>query len=225
MGSKALERSGHRVVAYDARGHGASTPAPSPDAYSYEELGADLPRVLDDHGWSGRSSPARRWAPTRSCGWRSSSPSGSPASSSSRPPTSPMTSATRPRSRAGTRWPRACAAAASRASSRPTATPGCPRRGARRCYVRAASAWRARAPGGGRRRAAGRAALEALRRARGPWAIDVPAVVVAGRDEADPGHPFAVGEAYARADPGRRGSSSRRRASRRSRGRAASCRR
>ena len=29
MGSKALERSGHRVIAYDARGHGRSDPAPS----------------------------------------------------------------------------------------------------------------------------------------------------------------------------------------------------
>ena len=28
MGSKALERSGHRVAAYDARGHGRSSPAP-----------------------------------------------------------------------------------------------------------------------------------------------------------------------------------------------------
>ncbi len=35
-------------------------------------------------------------------------------------------------------------------------------------------------------------------------AIDVPAVVVADRDEADPGHPLAVGEAYARAIPGAR---------------------
>ena len=34
--------------------------------------------------------------------------------------------------RAGTRWPTACAAAASRASSRPTATRACPTRGARR---------------------------------------------------------------------------------------------
>jgi len=33
MGSKALERSGHRVVAYDARGHGRSDPAPGPEDY------------------------------------------------------------------------------------------------------------------------------------------------------------------------------------------------
>ena len=47
MGSKALERSGHRVIAYDARGHGQSAPA-SP--YSYEALAGDLLRVLDDAG-------------------------------------------------------------------------------------------------------------------------------------------------------------------------------
>jgi pimeloyl-ACP methyl ester carboxylesterase len=50
MGSKALERDGHRVVAYDARGHGASKPAPEPDAYGYPALAADLLAVLDDRG-------------------------------------------------------------------------------------------------------------------------------------------------------------------------------
>ena len=50
MGSRALERSGHRVVAYDARGHGRSGPAPDPSAYTYPELSADLLAVLDDRG-------------------------------------------------------------------------------------------------------------------------------------------------------------------------------
>ena len=50
MGSRALERSGHRVISYDARGHGQSSPAPRPDAYGYGELAADLEAVLDDRG-------------------------------------------------------------------------------------------------------------------------------------------------------------------------------
>lgn len=48
MGSRTLERSGHRVVAYDARGHGHSSPAPVPDAYTYGLLADDLGAVLDD---------------------------------------------------------------------------------------------------------------------------------------------------------------------------------
>ena len=50
MGSRALERDGHRVIAYDARGHGKSTPAPEPDAYGYAALAGDLLAVLDDRG-------------------------------------------------------------------------------------------------------------------------------------------------------------------------------
>jgi pimeloyl-ACP methyl ester carboxylesterase len=47
MGSRSLERSGHLVVSYDARGHGRSTPAPESDAYGYEHLAEDLVAVLD----------------------------------------------------------------------------------------------------------------------------------------------------------------------------------
>src|SRR5581483_10034792 len=50
MGSRSLERSGHRVIAYDARGHGRSSPAPARDAYTYDDLGSDLIAVLDDRG-------------------------------------------------------------------------------------------------------------------------------------------------------------------------------
>jgi len=50
MGSKMLERSGHRVIKYDARGHGHSSPAPSPDAYTYDLLAADAIAMLDARG-------------------------------------------------------------------------------------------------------------------------------------------------------------------------------
>jgi 3-oxoadipate enol-lactonase len=46
MGSRTLERSGHRVIAYDARGHGRSSPAPARE-YGYERLAADALEVLD----------------------------------------------------------------------------------------------------------------------------------------------------------------------------------
>ena len=45
-GSRALERAGHRVVAYDARGHGESDPAPAGQGYGYPELVGDLERVV-----------------------------------------------------------------------------------------------------------------------------------------------------------------------------------
>ena len=47
MWSKNLERNGHRVVMYDARGHGRSEPA---DSYGYDALATDLLAVLDDRG-------------------------------------------------------------------------------------------------------------------------------------------------------------------------------
>jgi pimeloyl-ACP methyl ester carboxylesterase len=50
MGSRALERSGHRVIAYDARAHGRSAPAPNATDYGYELLAADLLAVLDRLG-------------------------------------------------------------------------------------------------------------------------------------------------------------------------------
>jgi pimeloyl-ACP methyl ester carboxylesterase len=45
-GSRALERAGHRVVGYDARGHGESDPAPAGEGYGYPQLVGDLERVV-----------------------------------------------------------------------------------------------------------------------------------------------------------------------------------
>ena len=45
MGSTALQRGGMRVLAYDARGHGHSSPAPDRE-YGYEHLASDLAAVV-----------------------------------------------------------------------------------------------------------------------------------------------------------------------------------
>lgn len=46
-GSKALSRRGFHLASYDARGHGESGPAPEGSRYGYPDLVADLDRVLD----------------------------------------------------------------------------------------------------------------------------------------------------------------------------------
>lgn len=45
-GSKALARAGHTQIAYDARAHGESPPAPDGEGYTYAELAGDLGRVI-----------------------------------------------------------------------------------------------------------------------------------------------------------------------------------
>jgi pimeloyl-ACP methyl ester carboxylesterase len=47
MGSRALERGGHRVLSYDARGHGHSAPGD----YEYADLARDLETVMDAAGF------------------------------------------------------------------------------------------------------------------------------------------------------------------------------
>jgi pimeloyl-ACP methyl ester carboxylesterase len=46
--SKALPRAGYRLVMYDARGHGESAAPDDPDAYEYSDLCADLVQVMDE---------------------------------------------------------------------------------------------------------------------------------------------------------------------------------
>jgi pimeloyl-ACP methyl ester carboxylesterase len=48
MGSTTLQRAGHRVISYDARGHGRSAPAADAKDYGYERLARDLAAVLDE---------------------------------------------------------------------------------------------------------------------------------------------------------------------------------
>ena len=203
MGSKALERDGHRVVAYDARGHGRSSAAPSPDAYGYDALARDLLAVMDASGveravLAGASMGAHTLlrvaldAPERVAGAVVVTPAFDPGA---------------PRDFA--RWD---------ALSRGLRTGGI--EGfveAYRVDDEVPEAWRDTVRTVLRQRMAQHGdlgaladALHATPRSR-PFeslgelgSLSVPAVVVASRDDADPGHPLAVGEAYAAAIPGAR---------------------
>lgn len=50
MGSRYLARAGAELVAYDARGHGQSGPAPDPAAYEYEDMVGDLDLAIGTVG-------------------------------------------------------------------------------------------------------------------------------------------------------------------------------
>jgi pimeloyl-ACP methyl ester carboxylesterase len=203
MGSRALERAGHRVVAYDARGHGASSPAPAAAQYGYELLAADLEAVLDSLGLqravlAGASMGAHtalRLAlthPQRVAALALITPSFDPDA---------------PREQHElARWD---------ALARGL------REGGVEGFVRAydldavPEAWRETVAKVLRQRLGAHEhplavadALEAVPRSR-PFerideleAVAAPTVVIASRDEADPGHPLAVGERYAEAIPG-----------------------
>jgi pimeloyl-ACP methyl ester carboxylesterase len=53
-GSRALARAGYRVVTYDARGHGGSGPAPAGESYGYPRLVEDLERVVSSQVGEGK---------------------------------------------------------------------------------------------------------------------------------------------------------------------------
>ena len=205
MGSKALERSGHRVIACDARGHGRSSPAPTPEAYTYDDLGRDLEAVLDAQGieravLAGASMGAHTllWlalgAPDRVAGAVVITPAYDPVSHD--------------REGRFEYWD-ALADGLERggidgfieASARPDVP----------------EAWQETVEKVTRQRLSQHEhldavadALRAVPRSR-PFGeiselnrISVPTVVVASADEPDPGHPQSVGEAYAAAIPGAR---------------------
>ena len=203
MGSKSLERSGHRVIAYDARGHGASEPAPNPGAYEYADLAADLATVLDDHGidravLAGASMGAHtilRLAldtPERVAGMVLITPAYDPEGHDD--------------AERFARWD---------ALSEGLRTGGVD--GFVEAYgdPQMPDAWKEtvlkvvrQRLGAHERPEAVADALRVVPRSR-PFGdlhdleqLEIPAVVVASRDEADPGHPLAVGEDYARTIPG-----------------------
>jgi len=202
MGSRALERSDHRVVLYDARGHGQSSPAGSPEAYGYDQLAADLEAVLDEltidcavlAGASMGAHTAVRFAlrrPERVAGLVIITPAfdGRPAT---------------PERLA--RWDALADGLRSggidgflAAQGEPTVQP----------------AWRDTVIKVIRQRLGAHLHLDAVADALSavprslPFesldelrSISAPTAVVASNDEADPDHPFAVGEAYASVIPG-----------------------
>jgi pimeloyl-ACP methyl ester carboxylesterase len=203
MGSRALQRSGHRVVAYDARGHGSSSPAPDASAYGSELLARDLLAVLDELGIeravlvgaSMGAHTALRLAltqPERVAGLVLITPSFAPDA---------------PRD--------ADSLAGWDALARGLREDGVD--GFVRAYDfgKVPDAMRATIETVLRQRLAAHEhplavadALEAVPRSH-PFeridelsALDLPALVVGSRDEADPGHPLAVAERYAKAMPG-----------------------
>jgi pimeloyl-ACP methyl ester carboxylesterase len=202
MGSRALQRSGHRVIAYDARGHGASTAAPERAAYGYEHLADDLRAVLDTlaieravlAGASMGAHTALRLAltsPERIAGLVLITPSFDPLAARDEGELA--------------RWDALAQGL---------------REGGVEGFVRAyeldavPQAWRETVEKVLRQRLGAHEyplavadALEVVPRSR-PFerldelgAIGVPTVVVGSRDEADPGHPLAVAERYAKAIP------------------------
>ncbi len=202
MGSRALERSGHRVIAYDARGHGRSTPAPDPSAYGYERLAADLQAVLDAAGveralLAGASMGAHtaiRFTlehPERVSALALITPAFDPAASHGEAEVAHWNALARGLREGGVEgFVRAYDLSGVPASFRATLETVLRQRLSAHLYPHAVAD-----------------ALEAVPRSR-PFeqlaqlaAIEVPTVVVASRDEADPGHPLAVGEGYARTIP------------------------
>jgi pimeloyl-ACP methyl ester carboxylesterase len=204
MGSRNLQRSGNDVIAYDARGHGASSPAAEGD-YSYGRLAADLADVLDAAGveravLAGASMGAQTAVrltleqPGRVAGLVLITPAFDPRRETTEAELAHWDALARGLREGGVEgFVAAYDLAGVSESMRDT--------------VRTVLRQRLSAhehPG------AVADALEAVPRSR-PFesmddldAISVPTVVVASRDEVDPGHPLAVGEAWAKAIPGAR---------------------
>jgi pimeloyl-ACP methyl ester carboxylesterase len=205
MGSRSLERSGHHVIAYDARGHGRSAPATEPLAYGYEQLTGDLDAVLAATGVERAVLAGASMGAHTAASFALRRPESVMALALITPSFDPSA----PEDPAGlARWDALASGL---------------RDGGLEGFVRAyelaavPERWRETVEKVLRQRLslhehpeAVADALQAVPRSRpfeslGELAgIEIPTLVVASRDEADPGHPLAVGELYARTIPGAR---------------------
>jgi pimeloyl-ACP methyl ester carboxylesterase len=201
-GSRLLPRRGYRLHVYDARGHGESAPAGPGEGYGYEYLVADLERVI-----AGRADPGPVVAGGHSMGCHTVAAWAlrNPESVGALVLVGPVYTGDEDEAELG-RWDERADALA---------------QGGPEQFGRAAAAGledpeiHATVERLARERAAlhrhPEAVAEALRqvpRSRpfgtvGDLArIDAPVLVVGTRDEADPGHPYAVAERWAEAIPG-----------------------
>src|SRR3954471_3211252 len=200
MGSRALERSGHRVLAYDARGHGASDSAPDPEDYGYGRLARDLLAVLDARDIDRAVLAGASMGAHTLIAFALAHPDRVSALVVLTPAFDPEAE------RDYDRWD---------ALSRGLRDGGV--EGFVEAYgePKVPDQWKETVHRVLRQRLAAHehpeALADALRvvprsRPFEAWedlaAISAPTVVVASRDEADPGHPYAVGERYAEAIPG-----------------------
>jgi len=207
MGSRLLERSGLGVIAYDARGHGHSTPAPAPSAYGYERLARDLLVVLDSVGIERAVLAGASMGAHTAVRFALDHPERVAALGLITPAFDPATQTTGADGRdAFADWD---------ALARGLREGGVEGFLAAYDFSTVPDTWRATVETVVRQRlsshdhpAAVADALEVVPRSR-PFerfealtAIDAPTLVVASRDEADPSHPLAVAERYAQAIPG-----------------------
>jgi pimeloyl-ACP methyl ester carboxylesterase len=202
MGSRALERSGHRVVAYDARGHGRSTPAPRPQGYGYAEQAADLAAVLDRLGIERAVLAGASMGAHALLHFALERPERVRAVAVITPGHDPDTTADPERL---ARWDALAAGLRQDGVEGFLAAYGEPA---------VPDRWRETVTTVLRQRLSQHEhpeavadAMQAVPRSQ-PFAtldelgaIEIPALVVASRDEVDPGHPFALAQAYAEALP------------------------
>jgi pimeloyl-ACP methyl ester carboxylesterase len=204
MGSRLLERSGHRVIAYDARGHGQSTPARNSTAYGYPQLASDLEAVLDALDLPSATLAGASMGAHTLLRFALEHPERANALAVITPaydPTRPESEDDEGRERLA-RGLRDGGAEGFLAAYDFSSVPEPWRETVRTVVLQRLAAHE--------HPAAVADAMEALAGSR-PFnelgelgAIRVPTLVVASRDEVDPGHPLALAERYAEAIPGAR---------------------